>query len=121
MAALGAIDEVIVIIRHRRIMRRLPRSSRTCSDSPRSRRTPILNMRLAKLTALEQDERKGRLKELKALFKDLKEILKSEARKLEVMLEELDEIVEKYGDARRTVILEDDGSEEDGGRKRGRR
>ena len=28
------------------------------------------------------------------------------------MLEELDEIVEKYGDARRTVILEDDGSEE---------
>ena len=72
----------------------------------------ILNMRLARLTALERDQLKKRLKELKATIKDLKGVLKSEARKLEIMIEELDELVEKYGDDRRTVILEEDESEE---------
>ena len=69
-------------------------------------------MRLARLTALERDQLKKRLKELKATIKDLKGVLKSEARKLEIMIEELDELVEKYGDDRRTVILEEDESEE---------
>ena len=112
VAALGAIDEVIVIIRASADHAKASEKLQDLLGLSEIQADAILNMRLAKLTALEQDERKGRLKELKALIKDLKEILKSEARKLEVMLEELDEIVEKYGDARRTVILEDDGSEE---------
>jgi DNA gyrase subunit A len=111
VAALGAIDDVIGIIRGS--MNR-PEASERLQDLlglSEIQADAILNMRLAKLTALEQDEIKGRLKELKAIIKNLKEILKSEARKLEVMLEELDEIVEKYGDERRTVILGDDESE----------
>ena len=50
---------------------------------------------LAPLGALEQEELKWRLKELEALIKNLRGILNSEARKLEVMLEELDEIIEE--------------------------
>ena len=112
VAALGTIDEVIVIIRASADRAKASEKLQDLLGLSEIQADAILNMRLAKLTTLEQDELKGRLKELKALIKDLKEILKSAARKLEVMLEELDEIVEKYGDARRTVILEDDGSEE---------
>ena len=112
VAALGAIDEVIGIIRGSANRSEASERLQDLLGLSEIQADAILNMRLAKLTELEQDELKGRLKELKAIIKDLKEILKSEARKLEVMLEELDEIVEKYGDARRTVLLEDGGSEE---------
>ena len=112
VAALGAIDEVIRIIRGSADRSEACVKLQDLLGLSEIQADAILNMRLAKLTALEQDEIERRLKELKAIIKDLKAILRSEARKLEVMLEELDEIVEKYGDARRTVILEDDGSEE---------
>jgi DNA gyrase subunit A len=111
VAALGTIDEVIGIIRG---SANRPEASERLQDLlglSEIQADAILNMRLAKLTTLEQAELKGRLIELKAIIKDLTEILESEARKLEVMLEELDEIVEKYGDTRRTIILVDDESE----------
>ena len=112
VAALGAIDEVVGIIRASVNRAEASERLQDLLGLSEIQADAILNMRLAKLTALEQDELKGRLKELMAVIKNLKEILKSEARKLEVMLDELDEIVEKYGDPRRTVILGDDGSEE---------
>ena len=112
VAALGAIDQVIEIIRGSADRSEASVKLQDLLGLSEIQVDAILNMRLAKLTSLEQAELKRRLKELQAIIKELKEILKSEARKLEVMLEELDEIVEKYGDARRTVILEDDGSEE---------
>ena len=112
VAALGAIDEVIKIIRGSADRSEASVKLQDLLGLSEIQADAILNMRLARLTSLEQEELKRRLKELKAIIKDLKEILKSEARKLEVMLEELDEIVERYGDARRTVILDDDGSKE---------
>jgi DNA gyrase subunit A len=112
VAALGAIDEVIRIIRGSADRSEASVKLQDLLGLSEIQADAILNMRLARLTALEQGEIERRLKELQAIIKDLKTILKSEARKLEVMLKELDEIVEKYGDARRTVILEDDGSEE---------
>ena len=112
VAALGAIDEVIGIIRGSANRPEAAEKLQDLLGLSEIQADAILNMRLAKLTALEQDELKGRLKALKAVIRDLKGILKSEARKLDVMLEELDEIVEKYGDSRRTIILEDDGSGE---------
>ena len=112
IAALGAIDEVITIIRASADRSEASATLQDLLGLSEIQADAILNMRLARLTALEQQEIERRLKELKTIIKGLKEILKSEARKLEVMLEELDEIVEKYGDARRTVILEDGGSGE---------
>ena len=112
VAALGAIDAVIKIIRGSEDRSEASIKIQDLLGLSEIQADAILNMRLAKLTALEQDEIKKRLKELNRIIKGLKEILKSEARKLEVMLEELDEIVEKYGDIRRTVILEDDESDE---------
>ena len=112
VAALGAIDEVIKIIRGSEDRSEASLKLQDLLGLSEIQADAILNMRLAKLTALEQDEIKKRLKELNRIIKGLKEILKSEARKLEVMVEELEEVVEKYGDARRTVILEDGESDE---------
>ena len=112
VAALGAIDEVIKIIRGSEDRSEASMKLQDLLGLSEIQADAILNMRLAKLTALEQDEIKKRLKELNHIIKGLKEILKSEPRKLEVMLEELEEVVAKYGDARRTVILEDDESDE---------
>jgi DNA gyrase subunit A len=111
-AALGAIDEVIRVIRGSADRSEACVKLQDLLGLSEIQADAILNMRLAKLTALERGEIEKRIKELKSIIKDLKAILKNEARKLEIMLEELDEIVDKYGDARRTVILEDDGSEE---------
>ena len=111
-AALGAIDEVIRVIRGSADRSEACVKLQDLLGLSEIQADAILDMRLAKLTALEQGEIEKRLKELKSIIKDLNAILRSEGRKLELMLEELDEIVGKYGDARRTVILEDDVSEE---------
>ena len=112
MAALGAIEEVIRIIRASGDRSEASVKLQDLLGLSEIQADAILSMRLAKLTALEQEELGRRLKELEAVIENLKVILESEARKLEIMLEELDELVEKYGDARRTVILDDDEAEE---------
>jgi len=112
VAALGALDEVIAIIRGSADRGQASIKLQDFLGLSEVQAAAILDMRLAKLTALEQDQLKKRLKELRTVIKDLRAILKSEARKLDIMLEELDELVEKYGDDRRTVILDDDESAE---------
>ncbi|MFQ5536490.1 MAG: DNA gyrase subunit A [Gemmatimonadota bacterium] len=72
----------------------------------------ILKMRLSRLTALERSQLKGRLAELENSIAELREILASEERQLEVMLEELNEVVARYADERRTVVLEEGREEE---------
>ncbi len=65
----------------------------------------IMQMRLARLTALEGDQLRAREADLRATIEDLRALLGDEARQLAVLLEELDEVVERFGDDRRTVIL----------------
>ena len=65
----------------------------------------ILKMRLARLTALEGDQLRAREAELRAAIGDLRTLLGDESLQLATMLDELDEVVERFGDDRRTVIL----------------
>ena len=67
----------------------------------------ILNMRLHRLTGLEQEKLTTEYGEILATVRSLLEILSDPHRLMAVIREELQEILEKYGDARRTVILED--------------
>ncbi len=67
----------------------------------------ILNMRLHRLTGLEQEKLTTEYEEILAMVRSLLEILSDPGRLMAVIREELAEILEKYGDARRTVILED--------------
>ena len=67
----------------------------------------ILNMRLHRLTGLEQEKLTTEYEDILGLVRDLLEILSEPVRLMTVIREELEEVLEKYGDERRTVILED--------------
>ena len=69
----------------------------------------ILEMRLQRLTALERDKILEERRELIATVAKLREILGSEKLILDLAVEELTELREKFGDERRTEIVEDVG------------
>ena len=64
----------------------------------------ILDMRLQKLTGLEQENIRAEYKEILARIADLLDILRSHERLMRVIREELIHIRDQYGDARRTEI-----------------
>nr|MCR5422535.1 DNA gyrase subunit A [Bacilli bacterium] len=64
----------------------------------------ILDMRLSKIAALEVEKLKEEFEELKIQIKDLQDILSSHQRKLDIIVDELTEIKEKFGDDRKTEI-----------------
>ncbi len=66
----------------------------------------ILEMRLSKLTGLEREKLAGEYGELCDLIASLEAILASEGLLLQVITTELTEIRERYGDERRTEIVE---------------
>ena len=66
----------------------------------------ILDMKLQRLTGLERDKLLNDYNKLLALIKDLKDILLSDSKQYSIMTEELELIIEKYGDDRRTEVLD---------------
>ncbi|MEK9154546.1 MAG: DNA gyrase subunit A [Patescibacteria group bacterium] len=64
----------------------------------------ILEMKLRALAALERQKIEDELKEKKKLIAELEALLKSPAKILKVVKDELLEIKEKYGDERRTKV-----------------
>ncbi len=113
LAALKHIDEVIKIIRGSKDRADASEKLQDRFGLSEVQAGAILDMRLAKLTKLEQSHLKGRLAELAALISELQKILGSEEIQLQVMLDELAEVVKAYGDGRRTVILGEDEEEAD--------
>jgi DNA gyrase subunit A len=111
LAALKHIDEVIKIIRGSKDRAQASDKLQKRFGLSEIQAGAILDMRLARLTALERSHLQARLEELRALIDELRDILGSEERQLQVMLDELAEVVRKHGDARRTVILDDDEAE----------
>jgi DNA gyrase subunit A len=98
------IDEVIKIIR----ASKSPEEARenlmarfTLSDL-QSR--AIVEMRLRHLTGLEQDKLRAEYNDLMILITDLKDILARVERRMQIIIDELTVIKEKYGDARRSII-----------------
>ncbi|HSW94334.1 MAG TPA: DNA gyrase subunit A [Gammaproteobacteria bacterium] len=69
----------------------------------------ILEMRLHRLTGLEQDKILNEHKELQILIADLGEILSNPERLMKVIHDELLVIRDQFGDARRTEIIESEG------------
>jgi len=64
----------------------------------------IVEMRLRQLTGLEQDKLRAEYEDIMKKIADLKDILANEARRMEIIKEELLEVKEKYGDERRSSI-----------------
>lgn len=69
----------------------------------------ILEMRLHRLTGLEQDKILGEHKELQAIINDLNDILANSQRLMTVIHDELLIVKEQFGDERRTEIIESSG------------
>jgi DNA gyrase subunit A len=67
----------------------------------------ILELQLYRLTQLSVDEILTELKEVRLRIADLEEILASEKRLRGVIIKELEEVRDKYGDKRRTEILDE--------------
>jgi DNA gyrase subunit A len=107
--AVDNIDEVIKVIRKAadtpqasaQLQKRFKLSERQAEA--------ILNMRLAKLTGLEIEKLEQELKEVRALIKELRELLESRPKRVALMKTELEEVAEKFGDPRRTEITSDQG------------
>jgi DNA gyrase subunit A len=107
LVALEYIDEVIAIIRASADQDEAARALCNSFDLSDEQARAILAMRLGRLTALETEDLKKQLSALKKEIRTLEEILGSRKRQLEVLLEELDDVVARFGDARRTTIVND--------------
>ena len=68
----------------------------------------ILEMQLQRLTSLERQKIEDELKELQEKIAELKEILANESKLRQVIIQELREVQKKYGDARRTEIIDEE-------------
>ncbi|MBS3137404.1 DNA gyrase subunit A, partial [Candidatus Woesearchaeota archaeon] len=68
----------------------------------------ILEMKLQRLTSLEQDKIREEHKGLLTLIADLKDILAKEMRVIDIIINELRKLIEEYGDTRKTEISETD-------------
>ncbi|MBP9986448.1 MAG: DNA gyrase subunit A [Bacteroidales bacterium] len=64
----------------------------------------IVEMRLKQLTGLERDKLQAEYDDLEALIHHLKDVLANESLQLAIIKDEMQELIEKYGDARRTEI-----------------
>jgi len=106
LIALDAIDAVIALIRKAKDREDASAKLQKRFGLSEKQADAILAMRLARLTALETRELRDRLKALEKEIASLEKLLASEKRQLQALVAELDELVEKYGDARRTTILE---------------
>jgi len=113
--ALDHLDEVIALIRNSKDpeVAKVGLMERFALSEIQSK--AILEMRLQRLTGLERDKIENEYKEVKALIGHLNEILGSEEMRMGIIKTELAEIKERYGDARRTLVVasEDDITVED--------
>lgn len=64
----------------------------------------IVEMRLRQLTGLEQDKLRSEYEEIMKTIEDLKDILAKKERRMSIIRKELQEIKDKYGDERRSII-----------------
>lgn len=103
--AVNNIDEVIHLIRQSKTPSDAQRALEKRFELDEMQSKAIVDMRLAQLTGLRVDQLHQEYDDIMKLIADLEEILNNPERCKEVMKEELQEVKEKYGDERRTVII----------------
>src|SRR6266516_1935774 len=107
--AVDHIDEVVRIIRKAKDVPTADAALRKRFKLSEKQAAEILDMRLARLTALEITKLEEELKEVRKFIKECKEILGSKPRRLKILKEELAELAHGFGDERRTEIVADQG------------
>jgi len=104
--AVDNIDEVIRIIRGSRDTEAASNALQETFELSERQAKAILDMRLARLTGLEMEKLEEELAQIRATIAGLEEILASRDLRMSIIVEELEQIADKYGDDRRTVIAD---------------
>jgi len=107
--ALDMLDEVIALIRRSPDVAEARQGLIELLDIDEIQATAILDMQLRQLAALQRQKIIDDLAALERLIADLLDILANESRQRQIISEELQAIVDKYGDDRRTQIIAADG------------
>ena len=105
--ALDNIDEIIKVIKKSKDTPTAKESLMKKFKLSEMQATAILEMRLQRLTGLERKKIEEEYKELLKTIERLKRILASEDLRREIIINDLKELKEKFGDERRTSIIFD--------------
>ncbi|MET1034921.1 MAG: DNA gyrase subunit A, partial [Arthrobacter sp.] len=105
LKALDALDEVIALIRASSTTEAARLGLMDLLDIDEDQARAILDMQLRRLAALERQKIQDRHAELEVMITDFKAILADPVRQRSIISRELQEIVDKHGDDRRTNIL----------------
>ncbi len=103
--ALDAIDRVIATIRKSKDKEEAHANLVKLFKLSDAQATAILEMRLQTLAALERRKIEDELKEKRVLIEELTLVLKNPAKIVKIIRDEVKELKEKYGDARRTQVV----------------
>ncbi|WP_374204854.1 DNA gyrase subunit A [Actinotalea sp. C106] len=109
LKALDALDEVIALIRASNTVEEARDGLMGLLEVDEIQARAILNLQLRQLAALERQKITDEYDGLMVKIADYKDILASPQRQRDIVGDELEEIVAKYGDDRRTEILPFDG------------
>ncbi len=109
LIALDHLDEVIALIRKSATVDDAKEGLMTTFNLSEIQAKAILEMRLQRLTGLERDKVRKEYEETLALIAKYKAILEDEGIRRQIIKDELLEIKERFGDARRTEISFEEG------------
>ena len=109
LKALDMLDEVIALIRRSPTVDEARSGLMEMLEIDEIQANAILEMQLRRLAALERQKITDEYNEKLILVNDYKDIIAREERQREIIAAELQGIVDKYGDERRTTILPFDG------------
>ena len=107
--ALANIDEVIKTIKQSQDRQEAITNLTTLFELDEIQANAILEMKLSKLTSLEVEKLNEELATLEATITDLKDILDKPARVLQIVRDDLENVKQEFGDARKTEISMDLG------------
>ncbi len=107
--ALASIDEVIKVIKTSKDRQDALANLTSNFELDEIQANAILDMRLAKLTSLEVEKLNEELAALDAAIADYKDILNRPERVAQIVRDNLEEVKNQYGDARKTEISLDMG------------
>ncbi len=105
LIAIDNIDEVVAIIKSSKSVEMARNRLMETFSLTELQTNEILNMPLRRLTALERSKLEDERKDLLKRIEGLRELLSSEKKILEVVKREIQELKERYGDERRTIIM----------------
>lgn len=104
--AIDDIDNVVALIKKSRGANEAKAELMSRYSINENQASAILDMKLQKLSSLEREKLENELKDLNKKITDLKEKLGSEQKILEIIKQDMLDIKQKYGDNRRTEIIE---------------